>query len=68
MSTLIKELILQFAHKKLAVAVMCFTIILLDGFNAAQFSNEVLTVATSGLVAFIGAQAAQDIVKTRNGG
>lgn len=54
------DVMAKLLSRKLLVAAMCYSIVLLAGLDLATFPTEVMSIATAGLVAFIGGQAAID--------
>jgi hypothetical protein len=56
----------RFTSRKFLAAVGGFSLIMLDGLEAAEFSAEVLAIAATGLVGYIGAEAVGDTVSRMN--
>ena len=55
----------RFSSRKFIAAAAGFTLVLLDGLGYATFSAEVMTVATSTLVVYIGAEGTHDVMVAR---
>ena len=60
---LVLDLYRRFSSRKFLAAVGGFTLIMLDGLGAAEFSPEVLTIAASAMVLYIGAEATGDAIE-----
>jgi len=60
MSAFLIELFNRYTSRKFMAAVGGFTLIMLDGVGVAEFSAEVLGIAATGLVAYIGVTGATD--------
>ena len=66
MKEVLIDVLRRFTSRKFIAAAAGFTIVLLDGLGYAEFSAEVLTIASSTLVAYIGAEATYDVVGARS--
>ena len=64
---LVLDLYRRFSSRKFLAAVGGFTLIMLDGLGAAEFSAEVRTIGASALVAYIGAEATGDAIARMKG-
>ena len=64
---LVLDLYRRFSSRKFLAAVGGFTLIMLDGLGAAEFSAEVLTIGASAMVAYIGAEATVDAIARMKG-
>ncbi|MEE9149950.1 MAG: hypothetical protein V3U27_21440 [Candidatus Tectomicrobia bacterium] len=62
MSEVLLDLFRRYSSRKFLAAGAAFTIVLLDGLGAAEFTAEVLAIASTGLVAYIGAEATGDAI------
>ena len=62
MTKILLDLFQRFSSRKFLAAVGGFTLIMLDGLEVAEFSAEVLTIAATSLVAYIGAEATGDAI------
>ncbi len=60
---LVLDLYRRFSSRKFLAAVGGFTLIMLDGLGAAEFSAEVLGIGATALVAYIGAEGVSDTVE-----
>ena len=69
MKEILIDLFRRYTSRKFMAAVGGFTLIMLDGLEAAEFSAEVLGIAATALVAYIGAEGVSDTVERyRNNG
>jgi hypothetical protein len=60
MGDFIKDFVVRLASRKFLAGVACFAIVLLDGLDVAEFSAEVLAIASAGLLTYIGTQGVID--------
>ena len=60
MKEILADLFRRYSSRKFMAAVGGFTLILLDGLGLAEFSAEVLGIAATALVAYIGVTGATD--------
>ncbi len=60
---LVLDLYRRFSSRKFLAAVGGFTLIMLDGLGAAEFSAEVLGISATALVAYIGAEGVSDTME-----
>ncbi len=62
MKEILIDLFRRYTSRKFLAAAAAFTIVIMDGTGQAEFSAEVLAIATTALVAYIGAEAVGDTV------
>lgn len=62
MKGILIDLFRRFSSRKFIAAAAAFTIVIMDGTGQAEFSAEVLGIATTALVAYIGAEATSDAI------
>ncbi len=62
MKEILLDLFRRYTSRKFLAAAAGFTIVIMDGTGQAEFSAEVLGIATTALVAYIGAEAVGDTV------
>lgn len=69
MKEVLIDAIRRFTSTKFLTAGAAYTLVLLDGLGQAHFSAEVMAIATSALVAYIGANVIEKAVtrSTANG-
>ncbi len=65
MGDILLDLIRRYSSRKFLVAIAAFTIVLLDGLGAAEFTAEVLAISTTALIAYIGVEGGRDIMEKR---
>ncbi len=63
MKAILADLFRRYSSRKFMAAVGGFTLIMLDGLGAAEFSAEVLTIAASSMALYIGAEATGDAIE-----
>ena len=66
MKEILTDLFRRYTSRKFLAAAAAFTIVLLDGLGAAEFTAEVLAIASTGIVAYIGAEATGDAITRMN--
>ena len=67
MKEILLDLFRRMTSRKFWAACASFSIVLLDGLGAASFSAEVLVIASTGLIAYIGAEATSDAITRYKG-
>ena len=68
MSEIARELLKRWSSRKFLAAAAGFTVILLQGFGYASFSDEVLTISAATVFGYPVIEGAHDIVRARSGG